>query len=119
MTTIVNPRRVNAGTFGPSPAQTIAAAPQDRALVLQLLSDDWTTNEIGLEVDLVIELSVDGGQTWQPAAAIHAIGGAVNARTGALPSVSVALPANQAVQLRGTATLNQRANSLGLAYDIA
>lgn len=117
ITTLISPRPVPAGTFQ-SPSTDIASDPSDRTLVLHILSNDWTTGESGLIVDFEIDLSFDGGQTFQPQVIGETHGGAVNSRNGQLPTISVGLPANTAMKLRASATLNQAANSIGLGYEI-
>lgn len=119
MTVLINPRVIPKGPFGPTPGVQIAAAPVDRTLMLQILSNDWTTNEVGLVIDFAIEISTDNGQTWQPAVSGTCLGGAVNGRTGALPSIGIGtVPANTPLRFRGNGTLNQKANSLGIGYEL-
>lgn len=118
VTTIIAPQIVPAGTIGPSAPQAIASAPRVRTVVLQIISPDWTTNEAGLEIDLIVDVSTDGGATWPTQVRGHATGGNVNSRNGMLPNVGVTVPANTAIHLRGTAVLNKQANSLGLGYEI-
>lgn len=118
LTTLLSPRVIPAGTFGPSPSHHINAAAQPRTLQIQFLSDDWETGEAGLICDWTVEKSLDGGQSWSLYVGGQFLGGAVNARTGQLPAIYVGLPANVAVDIRATLTLNQRANSLGFARDL-
>lgn len=118
LTVLVAPRVIQAGTFGPSPAQTIASSPSPRTLTIQFTSTDWTTSEAGLVVDYVLEVSTNNGASWVVGDAASFVGGAVNARTGQLPSSSIPLPTNVEIQIRGTLTLNKKANSLGFSYDI-
>jgi hypothetical protein len=123
VTTIFPPGPVPQGTIGPSPKVDIAAAPADRTVVLHVLSNDWATGEAGLVLTFQLDISTDGGQTWCPQGPVYCIsgttqGGTVDRKTGALPAVAMDIPANVAVSIRGTATLNQAANSLGLGYEV-
>lgn len=116
--TLIAPRVIPAGTFGPSAAHHINAAAGDRILTIQFLSNDWASGESGLICDWTVDKSFDSGQTWSLYVGGQFLGGAVNARTGQLPAVFVFLPANTAVDIRATLTLNQQANSLGFARDV-
>lgn len=113
-TVLVEPQTINRGSFGPSAPVTIAAAATPRTLTIQFTSDDWLTGEAGLVVDYILEASTDGGQSWGLADAASARGGAVSSRTGALPSSWIAIPPNVTLMVRGSVTVSQRANSLGL-----
>jgi len=118
LTSIVDPRTISSGTFGPSPARSIAASTSARTLIIQFTSNDWDTGEAGLIVNYMLEVSTNAGASWVVGDKASFLGGARNSRTGLMPASTIPLAANIAVQIRGTVTLNQQANSLGLSFDV-
>lgn len=90
-----------------SPTFTVPARTVDREVTLAINATGWNNSD--LIVTFTIERSDDGGGTWRHWSSATSVGGSLS-RSGALPSQSFVVPANETFLVRAILTLNQQAN---------